>query len=126
MSRIHACFALVALAGSLFPAVGADLTPDQVKQVLSAPGHETTAALARKDLSRLDLSRQDFRRANLVGRKVCAQRREQRARERRKGKTCVDPNHGAFSRKEGVVSAVLAVGIIAWPTVAMIDRRTKR
>jgi len=48
MSRIHACFALAALAGSLFPALGADLTPEQVKQVLSAPEHETTLHLPAK------------------------------------------------------------------------------
>jgi uncharacterized protein YjbI with pentapeptide repeats len=65
MNRINSIIALTVLATSALPTLAADLTAEQVKQILSTLERESSAALAGRDLSRLDLSQQDFKGANL-------------------------------------------------------------
>jgi len=66
MNRINSIAALMVFATSALPALAADLTAEQVKQILSTSERQSTAALAGKDLSRLDLSLQDFQHVNLA------------------------------------------------------------
>jgi uncharacterized protein YjbI with pentapeptide repeats len=66
---MHAALIAFALFAALpaMSALSADLTVEQVRDILATTGHQGTDALSGKDLSRLDLSKRDFRGANLAG-----------------------------------------------------------
>lgn len=58
-------FALVLVAVAVSPCRGADLTVDQVREMLGSATRDKPADLSGKSLENLDLSNLDFRRANL-------------------------------------------------------------
>ncbi len=60
-------FAWVLFVVSISPALGADLSAEQVREILAAAGPDKPADFSGKSLENLDLSKVDFRRANLSG-----------------------------------------------------------
>src|SRR5438046_1726885 len=71
---IHAIVLLVFTAGVVPLSCAADLTVDQVRELLARANRDKPADLTGKDLSDLDLSNIDFKRANLSGANLFAAR----------------------------------------------------
>src|SRR6266571_5633215 len=71
---IHVMVLLVVAVGVVPLSCAADLTADQVRELLARAARDKPVDLTGKDLSDLDLSNIDFKRANLSGANLFAAR----------------------------------------------------